>query len=98
MNVEVLRAAEAELSEAVAYYDLQRDGLGSELVDAFDEAMRRVLDFPEAWSKTVRCCIFKRFEYGIIYTICNETIFVLAVMHLKRRPGYWKKRLREIPD
>lgn len=48
MNVEVLRAAEAELSEAVAYYDLQRDGLGSELIDAFDEAMRRVLDFPEA--------------------------------------------------
>jgi hypothetical protein len=26
----------------------------------------------------------------------DETIFVLAVMHLKRRPGYWKKRLREL--
>ena len=99
MNVITLEAAEEELRKAKDYYELQRQGLGQEFILAFEEAMGRILDFPEAWgviAKNVRCCIFKRFEYGILYVLRDEKIFVLAVMHLKRRPGYWKKRLREI--
>jgi plasmid stabilization system protein ParE len=99
MNVITLEAADEELHKAKQYYELQRPGLGLEFVEAFEEAMERVVAFPEAWgliADKVRCCIFKRFEYGVIYVVRDETIFVLAVMHLKRRPGYWKRRLREI--
>ena len=99
MNVITLEAADEELHEAKEYYELQRQGLGLEFVEAFEEAMGRIVAFPEAWgliADKVRCCIFKRFEYGVIYVVRDETIFVLAVMHLKRRPGYWKRRLKEI--
>src|ERR1019366_2186298 len=94
-----LEAAEEELRKAKEYHELRRRGLGGEFVQAFEEAMERILAFPEAWgmiADKVRYCIFKRFEYGVLYVIRGETIFVLAVMHLKRRPEYWKKRLREI--
>ena len=99
MNVITLEVAEVELHEAKEHHDLQRQGLGIEFVLAFEEAMQRVVAFPEAWgliADKVRCCIFKRFEYGVIYVVRGDTIFVLAVMHLKRRPGYWKRRLKEI--
>ncbi len=30
---------------------------------------------------------------GILYDVTEEEIRIVAVMHLHRRPGYWKKRL-----
>lgn len=91
MKIVILKAAEAELLEARTYHENQRAGLGNEFTDAYEEAMDRILQFPEAWGliwKRVRCCIFKRFEYGIVYVVRDETLLVLAVMHPKRRPGF----------
>ena len=99
MTVNILHAAEEELVEGKEYHDRQRQGLGEEFVEAFHEAIAQITAFPEAWgliAKKVRCCVFKRFEYGVVYVMREEIIFVLAIMHLKRRPGYWKKRLREL--
>jgi hypothetical protein len=33
------------------------------------------------------------FSYGILYTIEAESILIVAVMHLRRRLGYWRSRL-----
>jgi hypothetical protein len=35
----------------------------------------------------------KRFPFGILYVATVDEIVVLAVMHLRRRPGYWQGRL-----
>jgi hypothetical protein len=32
---------------------------------------------------------------GLIYTIDNGDILVLAVAHLHRRPDYWRDRLKQ---
>lgn len=32
------------------------------------------------------------FPYTIIYRQENDTITIVAVMHQKRRPGYWRGR------
>jgi toxin ParE1/3/4 len=34
------------------------------------------------------------FPYGIIYLEQADRLWVVAVMHLKRRPNYWKERLK----
>jgi len=34
----------------------------------------------------------KIIENGIIYRNEPERIYILAVMHLRREPGYWKDR------
>jgi hypothetical protein len=41
----------------------------------------------------VRRCLVNRFPYGVLYSIESTEIFILAVMHLRRDPDYWKKRL-----
>jgi len=37
-------------------------------------------------------CRLPRFPYGVIYRTKSETVEILAIMHLKREPGYWKAR------
>jgi toxin ParE1/3/4 len=36
--------------------------------------------------------LLTRFPFAVIYTIENQRIYILAVMHLKRKPFYWKDR------
>jgi hypothetical protein len=33
------------------------------------------------------------FPYAVIYFEQTDRIWILALMHLKRRPGYWKSRV-----
>ena len=91
--IRVNAAAKAELRAAVRWYEEQRNGLGRELVWAIDEAISRVARLgpdcrpvlgvdPELGVRRVRA---KRFPYAVVFR-------VIAVMHERRRPGYWKER------
>jgi plasmid stabilization system protein ParE len=40
-----------------------------------------------------RCFRLARFPYGLVYVERGERVIGLAVAHLKRRPGYWRKRM-----
>lgn len=100
MKVEFLAPAQAELAEAIAYYNSRRPRLGSEFAREVKLALERIRQFPEAWSplskRTRRCCT-NRFPYGVIYQIRDDTLLIVAVMHLHRRPTTWKARLRDVP-
>ena len=39
--------------------------------------------------------VLSEFPYSIIYAQLDEIVFVLAVAHASRRPGYWLNRLRD---
>ena len=96
MIVEIVAAAETELDDAIAYYNAQRPGLGSE----FAATVQRIVDYPNAWQKLAagaRRCQLQRFDYGLIYWVHGDVATIYAVMHLKRRPGYWRKRLKRGP-
>jgi len=57
----------------------------------------RIVGFPSGWQlldRDIRRCCLNRFPYGLIYTIENGDILVLAVPHLHRRPDYWRDRLK----
>jgi len=100
MNVSFMQAARDELDEAVRYYNGERQGLGDEFKAAINEAIDRTVFWPHAWSKAAkraRICAVKRFPYGIVCVPEPDCIVIVAVMHLHRRPGYWRKRLRDLP-
>lgn len=95
MKAVFAEAAWEELQEAVAYYDAQRAGLGDELVAEVHRAVEHIEDFPDAWQELaqgIRRCRLKRFPYGLVYQAQEERILILAVMHLRRKPGYWRGR------
>jgi hypothetical protein len=87
--------AEAELNEAVDYYEGRQKGLGLAFAKEVDLTIQNICYFPHAWSplsKNTRRCLTKRFPYGVIYQTKNDEIIIIAVMQLNRKPGYWKKR------
>ena len=42
----------------------------------------------------IRRRLISRFPYAILYSDEGEILYILAVMHLRRDPNYWKSRLR----
>jgi len=90
--------AEAEFLAAVFYYEEQSPGLGEAFRTAVTEATAQVVALPFAWpvhSGRVRRCLVRRFPYGILYKAQANCIYVVAVMHLRRHPDYWKHRKNE---
>jgi plasmid stabilization system protein ParE len=96
MLVRFLTPAQAELTEAVAYYESQKQGLGSEFAEEVKRTIQRILQYPEAWSpisKRTRRCRTNRFPYGVIYQVRGEVLLIVAIMHLHREPRTWRRRL-----
>lgn len=98
MIFKFLSEAEVELNEAVDYYNEQKAGLGFEFAEEVKNSLKRIVQFPEAWpilSRRARRCRTNRFPYGVIYQIRDDMILIVAVMHLKRDPDYWKPRISD---
>lgn len=96
MTVRVLAVAEAELAEAVAWYNDQSEGLGFEFAAEVRQALTRIVENPEAWhplTAQTRRCRTRRFPYGVVYQVRHEEILVVAIMHLRRGPTHWRGRL-----
>ena len=85
----------AEFTHAVEYYDTCSEALGLDFATEVHATIERILTHPYAWTEMetdIRRCLVSRFPFGILYTIEDDHIFVLAVMHLHREPNYWKYR------
>ena len=92
----VILPAEEELTAAALYYESRSPGLGSRLADAADEALQDISDHPQLFhliAPNYRQKLLQRFPFAFIYRIDADEIVVVAFMHLRRRPGYWKERL-----
>jgi hypothetical protein len=88
-------AAEEEATQAAAYYEAQRAGLGREFRLEFNAAVQRIRENPQAYGVEIgvfRACPVKRFSYTLFYTELGDKVWVSAVAHQSRRPGYWIKR------
>lgn len=93
------REARAELDEAAAFYEQQEHGLGASLLAEVEQALRLVGEHPSAWppyrATTFRHIVLQRFLYIVFYREFNDVIWVAAIAHGKRRPGYWRRRRRD---
>jgi len=96
MDVKFSKIAELEFKDAVNYYNEQSEGLGFEFANEVSLTLERIIDFVDSWpklSKNSRRARTNRFPYGIIYTTEKNEIVIIAVMHLHRKPDYWKSRI-----
>ena len=98
-DYEFLEPAQIELEEEVKYYNEQQAGLGYDFAKEVADTIARILKYPEAWirlSKRTRRCRTKRFPYGVVYQIRGDKILIVAVAHLRRKPRYWRDRVKSI--
>ena len=89
--------AARELNESAAYYDDCRPGLGDEFLTQVELGITRIVDAPlrsREIEPGVRRYLIARFPFGLIYHIIRDDVVeIVSVMHLRRRPGYWRDRL-----
>jgi len=93
--------AAVEFAEAVRYYRERGWSLGERFASEVRTAIRRIVAAPERWrvlEDGVRRCLVRVFPYSVIYSIEPDYVLIIAVMHGKREPGYWKHRLRSKPS
>lgn len=82
--------AELDILEALEWYEKeQQDRLVQDFLEKLDDELDRISENPEHFQKRyrdIKIVFMRRFPYGIHYTLENETIFVHAIMHMKRKP------------
>jgi len=85
----------AEYAEAVGFYEERAPGLGKEFFEEVQRVLRSVGEHPQLGSPLIspyRRAYCRRFPFGVVYREEGDVVWVQAIMHLRRRPGYWKGR------
>ncbi len=98
-QIELHSAAQAEVDEAFTYYERERPGLGLEFLAEVEAEVAQIRRNPQLRGRyqqtEFRKSALHRFPYVLFYREREETIWIAAVAHAKRRPGYWMRRKPE---
>jgi len=95
-SVEFHPDAQDEFVSAARFYEEQTEGLGLDFILTVQRTYERLLSFPESgrlFGRRLRRLLIPKFPYGLLYRVEPERIYIVAVMHLHRRPGYWRSRV-----
>ena len=98
MEVRFHSDALAELVDAMDWYALRSNRAKESFLDEFEFAASRIREAPLRWPTYLlgtRKVRLRRFPFALVYHVGVEVAHVLAVAHLRRRPGYWRGRREE---
>ncbi len=87
--------SDLDIQAAAVWYEDQRSGLGARFLDELDQVFRRIVDNPRQFPRVedkVHRALLRHFPYGVYFLAKEESIDVLAVLHLHRHPEMWKSR------
>lgn len=88
-------AAETEVIESAQFYERCVPKLGTEFLDAVDQAVDAILKNPERCrviESDVRRYLMPRFPFAIYYRSLPDRLRILALKHHSRHPGYGRGR------
>jgi plasmid stabilization system protein ParE len=95
LRVVFRRAAKDEFSDAAAWYEERRAGLGEQFVAEVGEAVERAAEHPQRYPVVfgnVRRTVCRRFPFAVYFRVRDDHLVVLAVFHGRRNPAVWKRR------
>ncbi|WP_040334686.1 type II toxin-antitoxin system RelE/ParE family toxin [Candidatus Magnetobacterium casense] len=81
--------AENDLLDAYRWYENKRMGLGSGFMKSIEASLNALQRYPKAYPviyKNIQRVLIRRFPYGIFYIFDNETVYIIAVFHIKQEP------------
>ena len=89
-------AVDSDVEAAFNWYEAEEPGLGTEFIDELRAAYGRIAEGPFRYQELrsgVRRALTRRFPYAIYFSVEGEVIVVLAVLHARRDPAEWQRRI-----
>jgi len=86
---------EYEVEESCEWYENQSFGLGDDFLNELEEPYQTIIELPSTWPKfhkDFRRFLLSKFPFSVIYRSEEEAVYVVAIMHNRRKPGHWIKR------
>lgn len=89
--------AEEDFAAALEFYREESDALAGRLYDEIHRLVSDVCAAPRLYrvvASPVRRHFSEVFPFAVLYVEKPDLIAILAIAHFKRRPGYWRDRLK----
>jgi toxin ParE1/3/4 len=97
-RIEFHKEAGEEYDNAFDWYLQRSPDVALGFNDAVNGALADIASAPRRWaagSHSTRKYLLRRLPYVLIYRERAGHIQIVALAHTSRRPGYWKKRLKQ---
>ncbi|MEO6809587.1 MAG: type II toxin-antitoxin system RelE/ParE family toxin [Isosphaeraceae bacterium] len=95
VEVTIHPEAEADYEHALAWYLDRNPWAAARFETAFDDAVEAIRAHPSMFpfcDNVHQFILLDRYPYSLIYRLDGEAARLIAVAHLKRRPGFWSAR------
>ena len=89
-------AADEEYTRAAEHYAGINPELGRRFYDQVERLIQDIRRHPQHYrlfDPPIRRHFSDVFPYAVLYVDQPDRVLVIAVMHMSRRPGYWRERL-----
>lgn len=88
--------AAEEYAKAAGYYACISEELGARFYKEIERVILEARQHPDRFfrfSPPARRALARKFPYSVVYLDQPDRVWIVALMHVKRRPGYWRVRL-----
>ncbi|HVE70776.1 MAG TPA: type II toxin-antitoxin system RelE/ParE family toxin [Thermoanaerobaculia bacterium] len=94
-----LEEADQEFHDHIGYFLGYSEAAADRFVSDVARAVRDVRAHPQIGapiSRIVRQRVLTNFKYSILYIDAATEILIVAIAPHRRRPGYWRRRVRNL--
>ena len=87
--------AQAEYDAAIAWYQSRSPQAARRFEAEVDRVLGLIASGPETfpnYDDEHRFAVLRRFPYSVVYQVQPGQVYVVAVAHSSRSPGYWQGR------
>ncbi|MBW1844948.1 MAG: type II toxin-antitoxin system RelE/ParE family toxin [Deltaproteobacteria bacterium] len=95
MTTRLTPEAEADLTEAYAWYRDRGQSLAKDFLGSFEAVLETLDDHPGSFPEVhhhIRRALMRRFPYAVFYVVGVRGPVILGVFHARRDPKKWKRR------
>ena len=89
--------AREEFRAAVRWYRERNFTVSVDFRQLVSATVREIAEAPHRWPVYLhgtRRFVLQRFPFSVVYLDDPDVVTIIAVAHAKRKPGYWKGRLK----
>ena len=84
-----------EARAARQWYQARSPRAAAAFVRELDVAVKVIAETPGRWpahDENTRRVVMRRFPFAVVFRVSDDIVWVVAVAHARRRPGYWRGR------